>query len=123
MCGCGIETMGDKDQPFEILVIEDNPLDVHLIRESFREVQSPHNLHVVTDGEKALAFLHRGVEFTDAPRPHLVLLDLNVPEVSGFEVLAGIKEHEHLRDIPVIILTVSKYGDDVRRAYDLQANC
>lgn len=109
--------------PREILLVEDNPLDARLLQEYFAANDSPHNIHRVRDGESALSFLYHGVEFTNAPRPDVVLLDLHLPEMSGFEVLAAIKQHEHLKDIPVIVLTGSNNEEDIQRAYDLQANC
>ncbi|MDA1050385.1 MAG: response regulator [Planctomycetota bacterium] len=109
--------------PREILLVEDNPFDARLLKEYFARNDPPHNVHTVRDGESALSFLYRGVEYTDAPRPDVVLLDLNLPEMTGFEVLAAIKQHEHLKDIPVIVLTGSSNEADIRRAYDLQANC
>lgn len=109
--------------PRDILLVEDSPLDARLLQEYFAGNKPPHNVHRVRDGESALSFLYHGVEYTDAPRPDVVLLDLNPPEMSGFEVLAAIKQHEHLKDIPVIVLTGSNNEQDIQRAYDLQANC
>ncbi|MCA9122137.1 MAG: response regulator [Planctomycetaceae bacterium] len=109
--------------PREILLVEDNPLDAKLLQEYFTASDSPHNIHRVRDGESALSFLYHGVEYTNAPRPDVVLLDLHLPEMSGFEVLAAIKQHEHLKDIPVIVLTGSNNEEDIQKAYDLQANC
>jgi CheY-like chemotaxis protein len=80
-------------------------------------------VHVVQSGEEALSFLYHGVEFTDAPRPDVVLLDLNLPEMTGFDVLAAIKQHEHLQDVPVIVLTGSTAEEDIRQAYELRASC
>jgi len=112
-----------SDHPIEILLVEDNPADARLLDAYFGKSVARYNLHIVRSGEEALSFLYHGVEFTDAPRPDVVLLDLHLPEMTGFEVLAAIKNHQHLKDIPVIVLTVSTADDDVQRAYDLQANC
>ena len=112
-----------SDHPIQILLVEDNPVDARLLEAYFGKSVAQYNLHVVRSGEEALSFLYHGVEFTDAPRPDVVLLDLHLPEMTGFEVLAAIKNHQHLKDIPVIVLTVSTADDDIQRAYDLQANC
>ncbi len=108
--------------PIEILLVEDNPLDARLLQEVFSLRDITYHVHVVPDGERALAFLYRGVEYADAPRPDVVLLDLHLPEMTGFEVLAAIKQHAHLKDIPVIVLTGSTDEADARRAMELQAN-
>ena len=115
--------MPSNEGPAEILLVEDSALDARVIQESFKKIEVPNRVHVIGNGERALAFLHRGVEFSDAPRPDLILLDLELPEVSGLEVLSAIKRTEHLRAIPVIILTHSEEDSDVFQAYDLQANC
>ena len=107
----------------EILLVEDNPVDARLMEAYFGESTARYHLHVVRSGEEALSFLYHGVEFTNAPRPDVVLLDLHLPEMTGFEVLAAIKNHRHLKDVPVIVLTGSTANDDVQRAYALQANC
>ncbi|HRX82052.1 MAG: response regulator [Planctomycetaceae bacterium] len=115
--------MTEATIPRDVLLVEDNPLDARLLQEYFAANDPSHHIHRVRDGESALSFLYHGVEYTNAPRPDVVLLDLHLPEMSGFEVLAAIKQHEHLRDIPVIVLTGSNNEDDIQRAYDLQANC
>lgn len=112
-----------KDRPLEILLVEDNPADVFLFETHLGESTTRYQLHCARSGEEALSFLYHGVEFTDAPRPDLVLLDLRLPEMSGFEVLAAIKQHEHLMDIPVIVLTGSAADVDIQKAYALKANC
>ncbi len=112
-----------NDRPIEILLVEDNPADVRVLETYFRNSVGGYRLHVVRCGEEALSFLYHGVEYTNAPRPDIVLLDLNLGEVTGFEVLAAIKRHEHLSDIPVIVLTGSTAEDDIRQAYALQASC
>ena len=110
-------------RPIEILLVEDNPGDVRLTREALKEGKVLNELHVVEDGEEALAFLHREGKHAQAARPDLILLDLNLPKKDGREVLAEIKEDPSLRRIPVVILTVSKAEEDIIRTYDLHANC
>jgi chemotaxis family two-component system response regulator Rcp1 len=107
----------------EILLVEDSQGDVRLIREALREICGGHVLHVVNDGVEALAFLHRTGAYVSAPRPDLVLLDLNLPRKNGREVLYEIKRDEQLRDIPVIVLTISTAEEDIMTAYRLRANC
>jgi len=106
----------------EILLVEDNPADVNMLRERLLESRVANELHVVNDGEAALDFLYRRGEFAAAPRPDLVLLDIGLPKKSGLEVLAEVKADPDLRRIPVIILTTSKAEEDVLRGYDLHAN-
>jgi CheY-like chemotaxis protein len=105
----------------EILLVEDNESDARLIIESFKRASVPNCVSHVTDGQKALAFLHRGVEFANAPRPDLILLDLNLPTISGLDVLEAAKGDEDLKQIPVIVLTASAIEEDVHRSYALQA--
>jgi chemotaxis family two-component system response regulator Rcp1 len=107
----------------EVLLVEDNPGDVRLIREAFKESGVPANLHVARDGEQAMQYLRREGEFRDSPRPQFVLLDLNLPRKDGCEVLAEIKSAADLRRIPVLILSTSTRHEDIQRAYDLHANC
>ena len=109
--------------PVEILLVEDNPGDVRLAREGLSECKIRNNLHVVDDGVKAMAFLRRRDEYAKAPRPDIVLLDLNLPRKDGREVLREVKEDESLRTIPVVVLTTSKSEEDVLRSYQLNANC
>jgi len=109
--------------PVEILLVEDNPGDVRLTVEAFREGNIGNNLHVVPDGVEALTFLHQQGKYVDAPRPDMVLLDLNLPKKDGREVLAEIKDDPELKRIPVIVLTTSKAEEDILRTYDLHANC
>ena len=113
----------DEGKIIDILLVEDNPGDVRLAQEALRESKIRNKLFVVDDGVKAMEFLHQQGEYADAPRPDLVLLDLNLPRKSGREVLAEIKTDESLRRIPVVVLTVSKAEEDVRKAYDQHANC
>jgi two-component system, chemotaxis family, response regulator Rcp1 len=107
----------------EILLVEDNPGDVRLTQEAFREGRMANRLHVVDDGEKALQFLRGEGEFAQAVRPDLILLDLNLPRLDGREVLRVIKADPVLRTIPVVVLTTSAAEQDILRSYDLHANC
>ena len=110
------------DGPFEILLVEDNPGDVRLTREAFREGGKDVRLTVAGDGEEALAILH-GARTQSAARPDLILLDLNLPRLSGRELLAEIKGDPELRRIPVLVLSSSRREQDVLASYDLHANC
>jgi len=107
----------------EILLVEDNPGDVRLTVEALKEGKVRNNLNVVGDGVDALDFLLRRGKYTNAVRPDLILLDLNLPKKNGREVLAEIKKHPHLKRIPVVILTTSKADEDILKSYDLYANC
>ncbi len=107
----------------EILLVEDNPGDVRLTKEALRENKIRNNLHVAKDGVEAMEFLRKMNGHADAPRPDLVLLDLNLPKKDGREVLTEIKTDEKLRAIPVVILTTSDAEDDVAKAYQMYANC
>jgi len=109
--------------PIEILLVEDNPGDVELTREALHDSKVHMNLSVVNDGVEALAFLRREEQYAGAPRPDLILLDLNLPKKDGRAVLAEIKQDRTLRHIPVVILTSSQAEQDILRAYDLHANC
>jgi len=109
--------------PVEILLVEDNPGDVRLTREALREGKVYSNLHWAKDGVEALEFLRRQGAHRDAPRPDIILLDLNLPKKDGREVLSEIKSDENLKRIPVVILTTSKAEEDVLRSYQLHANC
>ena len=115
-----IQTIG---RPIEILLVEDNPGDVRLTVEAFKEGKLSNRLSVVEDGVEAVAFLRREGKYGDAPRPDLILLDLNLPKKDGREVLAEIKTDEDLRRIPVVILTISQAEEDIIKTYDLHANC
>lgn len=110
-------------KPIEILLVEDNPGDVRLTIEAFREGKVINSLHVVADGVEAVAYLRRQGRYTDAVRPDLILLDLNLPKKDGREVLADIKEDPELRRIPVVVLTTSRAEEDIVRSYNLHANC
>ena len=110
-------------QPVEILLVEDNPGDARLATEALKEAKVRNKPHWVKDGVEAMAFLRRQGAFADAPRPDLILLDLNLPRKDGREVLAEIKADEDFRRIPVVILTISADEQDILRAYDTHANC
>jgi CheY-like chemotaxis protein len=109
--------------PIEVLLVEDSPGDVRLTRETFRDVNTSIHLHVATDGMEAMAFLRREGAHINAPRPSIILLDLNLPKMDGREVLAHIKEDPSLKMIPIIILTTSDAEADIAKSYELQANC
>jgi CheY-like chemotaxis protein len=115
--------MMNNDQPIEILLVEDNPGDVRLTLEVMKDARVRNHMSMVKDGVEALAFLRREGDFADAPRPDLILLDLNLPKKDGREVLADIKADPTLRRIPVVVLTVSKDEEDILKSYDLYANC
>jgi chemotaxis family two-component system response regulator Rcp1 len=109
--------------PIDILMVEDNPGDIRLTLEALKENKMNNALHVVKDGVQAMAFLRREGEYTAAPRPDLILLDLNLPKKDGREVLAEIKADPALMRIPVVILTTSQAEEDILRSYNLHANC
>ena len=110
-------------KPISILLVEDNPGDVLLARVALEKSKFAVNVQVVTDGEEALDFLYKKGQFREAERPDLVLLDLNLPAKSGWEVLADLKNDDELRVIPVIILTTSQAEWDIIKCYKLHANC
>lgn len=110
-------------RPIEILMVEDNPGDIRLTVEALKEGKVRNRMQTVSDGEEALAFLRRQGPYAEAPRPDLILLDLNLPKKTGQEVLAEIKEDPDLRRIPVVILTVSEAEADIIKTYNLHANC
>ena len=112
--------MGDDIQ---ILLVEDNPGDVRLTQEALLGAKVANELHVVGDGEEAIEYLRRRGRYVDAPRPDIVLLDLNLPRLDGREVLMDIKGDPDLAKIPIIILTSSSAERDIHSAYELHANC
>lgn len=118
-----MSSMDSNTTPIEILLVEDNPGDARLTLEAMREAKVVNRIHVVEDGVEAMEFLRRQGRFDDAPRPALILLDLNMPRKDGREVLAEIKIDPDLKRIPVVVLTTSRDEEDVLRAYDLHANC
>jgi CheY-like chemotaxis protein len=109
-------------QAVDVLLVEDDPGDVLMTKEAFEHYKLRNVLHVVTDGEQALQFLRRTGGYADAPRPGLILLDLNLPRLDGLEVLAELKADPELKVIPVVILTTSQAQQDVLRSYALHAN-
>lgn len=108
--------------PIEVLLVEDDPGDVVLTKEAFHDNKVKNTLSIVSDGEEAMRFLHREGEYAGAPRPDLVLLDLNLPRKDGRQVLEEIKDDETLRTIPVVVLTTSEAEEDILRSYRLHAN-
>ena len=116
-------TVVHEAKPIEILLVEDNPGDVRLTVEALKEGKVANRLTVANDGVEALEVLRREGKHAGATRPDLVLLDLNLPRMDGREVLRAIKSDEHLRRIPVVVLTTSKADEDILKSYDLYANC
>ena len=117
--------MGDKREgtPIEILLVEDNLADSDLMNEALEECSIPNKIHLARDGFEAMDFLYRKGEFTDAPRPDLIMLDLNLPKKDGREVLAEVKSDGALMTIPIIIITTSMADEDILKSYELHANC
>ncbi|MEU1126437.1 response regulator [Streptomyces sp. NPDC005899] len=114
--------MNDRVKPIEVLLVEDDPGDELMTREAFEDNRIRNTLHVVRDGQEALDFLYRQGEYADAPRPDLVLLDLNLPRYDGRQVLERIKTDPELALIPVVVLTTSSAEEDILRSYKLHAN-
>jgi chemotaxis family two-component system response regulator Rcp1 len=117
------ESPGTQGKTIEVLLVEDSPGDVRLTREALKDAKVHISLHVATDGIEAMAYLERTGSHANAPRPDLILLDLNLPKKDGREVLKEIKESPSLRIIPVVILTTSSSDADVLQSYHLHANC
>ena len=115
-----IDSLG---RPANFLLVEDNPGDVRLTQEALKSHKVQNNLHVVTDGEEAMAFLRKQGKYKDVPRPDIILLDLNLPKKDGREVLAEIKSDQNLKTIPVVIISSSEAEQDIIKSYDLNANC
>jgi chemotaxis family two-component system response regulator Rcp1 len=115
--------IGKDGMPTEVLLVEDSPGDVRLTQEAFRDANAGLHLHIATDGVEAMAFLNQEGCRANAPRPDLILLDLNLPKMDGREVLAHIKGNPNLKTIPTIILTTSDAEADIAKSYQLQANC
>ena len=111
-----------RGRPVEVLLVEDNPDDVELMRIGFRRAKFAVNLHHVGDGEQCMAFLRREAPYTDAPRPDLILLDLNMPRMDGREVLAEIDKDDTLNQIPIVVLTSSDADSDVLTSYRLSCS-
>ncbi len=113
----------DLAKPIDILMVEDNAGDARLAEEAFKESKMMNKLHRVKDGVEALAFVRRTDEFTDAPRPDIILLDLNLPKKDGRQVLEELKNDPDLKTIPVVVLTTSEAEQDILKSYELHANC
>jgi two-component system, chemotaxis family, response regulator Rcp1 len=118
-----MKTIGTDATPIEVLLVEDSPGDVRLTREAFKDAKVHLNLNVASDGAEAMDFLNREGKHPHAPRPDLILLDLNLPKKDGREVLKEVKESPTLKSIPVVILTTSASDADILRSYRLHANC
>jgi len=118
-----MRAIGGSSGLIRVLLVEDSPGDIQLTQEAFRDANSSVQLHVVSDGAEAMAFLMHEGAHADAPRPDLILLDLNLPRMDGREVLAHIKQNEHLKTIPTVILTTSEGEMDIAKSYQLHANC
>lgn len=117
-----MKLVGGEGKTVEVLLVEDSPGDVRLTREAFRDADVSIRLHVASDGVEAMAFLRREGDHVHAPRPDLILLDLNLPKMDGREVLALVKEDANLKTIPTVILTTSDAEADILKSYELQAN-
>ncbi|CAN5794747.1 response regulator [soil metagenome] len=115
--------MISKMRSGDVLLVEDNPSDVYLTQVAFRRSRADSQIHVVEDGVQALSFLRRELPYDSAPRPDLVLLDLNLPRMDGHKVLQTMKDDPDLRSIPVIVLTTSTAEADISRCYENHANC
>src|SRR6202140_5595859 len=115
-----MESIGTNAAAIEVLLVEDSPGDVRLTREAFKDAKVHINLHVASDGAEAMDFLNREGEHAKAPRPDLILLDLNLPKKDGREVLEEIKESSSLKSIPVVVLTTSASDADILRSYKLR---
>jgi len=115
--------MPDRSPELRVLVVDDNPADVRLMAEAFDECRYPHRLYTAKDGLEAIAFIAKIEHFRDVPRPDLVLVDLNMPGIDGYGVLVAIKRTEEFHAIPVIMFSSSDDPADIKKAYDLHANC
>ena len=115
-------TLSRSTASLEVLLVEDDPGDIVIAEEALRAGKVASNLHVVNDGVEALQFLRQEEQHAEAPKPDLILLDLNLPKMGGHEVLEHVKHDPHLRRIPIVVLTTSQAGEDIVRSYDLHAN-
>jgi CheY-like chemotaxis protein len=113
----------EETRPIEILLVEDSPSDTELTLEALKDFKVRNHVSVVEDGVQAMQFLRRQGPYAQAPRPDLIMLDLNLPRKDGREVLADIKGDEDLKPIPIVVLTTSRADQDILRAYQLNANC
>jgi CheY-like chemotaxis protein len=123
MAGATMNIVGKENTDINILLVEDGPGDIRLTREAFREANGSIKLHVVVDGVEALAFLKKEGAHAYAPRPDIILLDLNLPKMDGRELLAHIKDDASLKSIPTVVLSISDSETDIRKSYQLRANC
>jgi CheY-like chemotaxis protein len=114
--------MRKEGTPIEILLVEDNPSDVRLTMEAFKDAKVTNNMSIAVNGEEAMEFLEKEGAYKDSPRPDLILLDLNLPKMNGREVLAKIKQDPRFKRIPVVVLTTSDDEQDILKAYDLHVN-
>ncbi|HEY3397531.1 MAG TPA: response regulator [Armatimonadota bacterium] len=110
-------------RPADILLVEDNPGDVRLVQEAFRACDVDHTLNVVEDGDRALGYLRRQGAYTESTRPDLIILDWNLPNKPGREVLEAVKQDPDLQPIPIVVFTTSRAPQDLQEAYDLRASC
>lgn len=110
-------------KPIEILLVEDNPADVRLMKEALKDSKVRNLLHVVEDGVEAMSYLRQEGKYSNVAAPDIILLDLNLPKKSGIEVLSEIKENDELKKIPVVVLTTSSAEEDIVKSYNLHANC
>lgn len=118
-----MQSSSEYGSPIEILLVEDNPGDANLTKKALTDSKVRNNMHVAEDGEEALAFLRQEGDYSGAPRPDLILLDLNLPKTSGHEVLQEIKDDETLSTIPVVVLSSSSAEEDILKTYKLHASC
>jgi chemotaxis family two-component system response regulator Rcp1 len=115
--------MYEELKAINILLVEDNPGDARLAKEALKDSKLLNHLDIVSDGVEAIDYIHKQGQYNDAPRPDLILLDLNLPRKDGREVLKELKEDDNYKRIPVVILTISKAEEDILRSYNLHANC
>ena len=113
----------ENTRPFIILLVEDNPDDILLTQNALKGSKFIHKLYVAKDGKETMAFLNKNGEFKTAPSPDIILLDLNLPKMSGYEILVEIKNNPNLKHIPIVVLTVSDAEKDILKSYELHANC
>jgi CheY-like chemotaxis protein len=118
-----MQILRTEGKSIEVLLVEDSPGDVRLTKEAFREANEAVHVNVVADGVEAMAFLNQIGNYFRAPRPDLILLDLNLPKMDGREVLARIKNDDSLKTIPTVILSTSEAAADIEKSYELHANC
>ena len=113
----------ESDKTLKILLVEDNPGDVRLVLEALKSIKKEYDINIVMDGKEAIDYLRKKDKFTEVPRPDIILLDLNLPKINGFEVLSDIKSDSNLKTIPVIVLSSSEADSDIFESYCYHANC